>query len=66
MCKGGNLCLQLIFLSMDQFAVYVLTERIIRQYSHKFIIRLTNRFNLGHLNLCKGGNCKLSKESDFM
>ena len=30
MCKGGNLFLQLIILSMEQFAVYFLTERIIQ------------------------------------
>ena len=30
MCKGGNLFLQQIIMSMDQFAVYFLTERIIR------------------------------------
>ena len=29
MCKGGNLFLQLIIVSMDRFAYFILTERII-------------------------------------
>ena len=61
MCKGGNLFLQLIILSMDQFALYFRLSRLFgpksSRYSHKFVIRQTNRFNLGNLNLCKGGNC---------
>ena len=63
MCKGGNLFLHLIILSMDQFASYFLLSGLFgpksSQYSHLFAIRLTNRFNLGNLNLCKGGNCKI-------
>ena len=30
MCKGGNMILELIFLYIDQFALYLLTGQIIR------------------------------------
>ena len=61
MCKGGNLFLHLIILSIDQFALYFLRSGLFgpksRRYSYLFLIRPTNRYNLGNLNLCKGGNC---------
>ena len=61
MRKGSNLFLQLIILSMDQFAQNILLSGLFgtksSRYSHKFVITSTNRFNIGNLNLCKGGNC---------
>ena len=73
MCKGGNLFLQLIILSMKQFSLGFSLSGLFgpkrSQYSYKFVIRPTNCFNLGNLNICKGGNrnfSNLSKRSDFM
>ena len=73
MRKGNNLFLQLIIFSMDQFAQILrlsgLSGTKSSRYSHKCVITSTNRFNIGNLNLCKGGNCifftNFSKGSDF-
>ena len=65
--------LQLIILSMDQFAFCSCLSGLFgpksSQYSHYFTIKPTNSFNLGNLNLFKGGNCNFSnfyQRSDFM
>ena len=60
---GSNMFLQLFILSMDQFAqsLWLIglfgTKSSRYMYSHKCVITITNRFNIGNLNLCKGGNC---------
>ena len=61
MCKGGNLFLKVIILTMDQFALYFCLSRLFgpnnSRYSHYYVIKPTDRFDLGNLNSCKGGNC---------
>ena len=60
MCKGSNLFLQLIIVSMDQFTYFLDLSGLFgtesSRYSHKFIITHTTPFNLGKFNLYKGGN----------
>ena len=65
--------LQLIILSMDQFALYFSLSGLFgpksSRYSYKFVIRPTNRFNLGNLIYVKEVTAifrNFSKGSDFM
>ena len=70
MCKGGNLFLQLIILSMESICIIFVTEFGTKssRYSLWFVITPTNRFNLGHSNVCKevtANFTNFSKGSDF-
>ena len=63
MCKGGNLFLQLIILSMDQFALFFDLSGLFgtksSRYSHLFVITPTNGFSFTNLT-------SFSKGSDFL